>query len=296
MKCNLLAFAAGLVSALGFEPLGLWPLTLAAFAGLMWLIQTAPKLRVALARGWWFGLGQFVLGLNWIATSFTYQSAMPAWLGWVSVVLLSLYLAVYPAMAAGLGWRYGRFDRLAFVFLFAAAWIVTEWLRATMFTGFAWNPVGVSLLPTAASRLSTVVGTYGLSGIAVLLGGALLLIYERYWKTGFSLLGILLVATGVKFAFEASSIGHPGLPLTVVQPNIGQDERWRADFAAHNLERLKSLSATGQPPGAPRLLLWPESAITAPLQDGRSDALAQQRTAITRAETAEVLGPGDLLL
>jgi apolipoprotein N-acyltransferase len=41
MKFLFLAFVAGLVSALGFEPLNLWPLTLIAFAGVMWLVQKA---------------------------------------------------------------------------------------------------------------------------------------------------------------------------------------------------------------------------------------------------------------
>src|SRR5678816_372413 len=108
MKALGLSLLAGLVSALGFQPAGLWPLTLAAFAALLWLIEGAPSLRSALARGWWFGVGQFVLGLNWIATAFTYQAAMPAWLGWVAVVLLSLYLAIYPALATGLAWRIGK--------------------------------------------------------------------------------------------------------------------------------------------------------------------------------------------
>ena len=117
MKFLLLSFLAGLVAALGFEPLGIWVATLVGFAGLLWLVEQAPSLRSALARGWWFGVGHFVLGLNWIATAFTYQSAMPAWLGWVSVGLLSLYLAVYPAMAAGLAWRHGRVHRTAFVLI-----------------------------------------------------------------------------------------------------------------------------------------------------------------------------------
>src|SRR5688572_23348967 len=106
MKFLGFAFLAGIASALGFEPVGLWPLTLIAFAVLLWLVERAPNLRSALARGWWFGFGQFVLGLNWIATAFTYQAAMPTWLGWVAIVLLSLYLAVYPAVAAGLAWRW----------------------------------------------------------------------------------------------------------------------------------------------------------------------------------------------
>lgn len=296
MKFLALALLAGLVSALGFEPLNLWPLTLLAFAGLMWLIQKARRLRSALALGWWFGVGQFLLGLNWIATAFTYQSAMPAWLGWVSVVLLSLYLAVYPAMAAGLAWRYGRKDRLAFVFIFAAAWIVTEWLRATMFTGFAWNPVGVALLPTATARLSTIVGTYGLSGIAVLLGGTLLLFLERYWKTGVIMAALIVGISAARWGFEQPSVGSPGLPLTIVQPNIGQEQKWTPGFEARNFERLKSLSTRKGTDEGPRLLLWPEAAITRPLEDGRRNFLAQRSARLTRSKAASVLGPRDLLL
>ena len=301
MKFLFLAFVAGLVSALGFEPLNLWPLTLLAFAGLMWLVQKARRLRTALARGWWFGGGQFVLGLNWIATAFTYQSAMPAWLGWVSVVLLSLYLAIYPAMAAGLAWRYGRKDRLAFVFIFAAAWIVTEWLRATVFTGFAWNPVGVSLLPTLTARLSSIVGTYGLSGIVALLGGTLLLLFERYWKTGVIMAALIVGVSLARWGFDQPSVGTPGVPLTIVQPNIGQEVKWSEGYEERNFERLRSLSSPvdagpGAGADAPRLLLWPEAAITQPLQDGRTDFVSQQGARLTRSRAASLLGPKDLLL
>ena len=109
MKPLAFAFLAGPAAACGFQPLGLWPLTLRRLRPL-WPAGRRPRRACAraLARGWWFGLGHFTLGLNWIATAFTYQAAMPAWLGWVAVVLLSLYLAVFPAVAAGLAWRWGR--------------------------------------------------------------------------------------------------------------------------------------------------------------------------------------------
>ncbi len=102
---KLIALTLGAVSATGFAPLHLWPLTLLAFGGWMMLVARSPKGWRAFGVGWAFGVGHFVVGLNWIATAFTYQAAMPAWLGWVAVVLLALYLAVYPALAAwGPGW------------------------------------------------------------------------------------------------------------------------------------------------------------------------------------------------
>ena len=138
-----LAFLTGLISALAFEPVGWWPLLPVAFAVLCELIARAASLRKALLIGWLFGVGQFGLGLNWIATAFTYQAAMPAWLGWVAVVLLSLYLAGFPMLAGGLAWRFGRDKPIALVLLLAGTWSLTEWLRAGVFTGFAWNPVAV---------------------------------------------------------------------------------------------------------------------------------------------------------
>ena len=57
MKQLGLAFLAGLAGALGFEPVGYWTLTILALAGLLLLVERAPSLRAALARGWGFGLG-----------------------------------------------------------------------------------------------------------------------------------------------------------------------------------------------------------------------------------------------
>src|SRR4029453_10879466 len=142
----LAALAAGAASAFAFQPVAWWPLMILAIAALCELVIRAASLRQALLTGWAFGLGQFAIGLNWIATAFTFQAKMPPSLGWVAVLLISLYLAVYPALAAGLAWRFGEKNRLALLLALAGCWAITEWLRASMFTGFAWNPIGVTLV------------------------------------------------------------------------------------------------------------------------------------------------------
>jgi apolipoprotein N-acyltransferase len=285
MKSLGLAFAAGLAGALGFAPLGLWPLMILAFAALLWLIETAPGLRSALARGWWFGVGQFVLGLNWIATAFTYQAAMPAWLGWLAVVLLSLYLAIFPAAAAGLAWRWGRQDKLALAIVLAASWIVTEWLRATLFTGFAWNPVGVIWLGLpGVARLAPWIGTYGLSALVVLAGGVLLLLAARRWIPSAILAAPILLAAALLSPLRSSEPGGRGPTIRIVQPNIGQQNKWDPGYEAINFRRLADL--TGRPGAEPRLILWPEAATP--------DFLSIDPAA--RARLAALIGPRDLLL
>ena len=296
MKPLALSFLAGLASALAFEPVGAWPLMLVGIAALLWLVERAPSLRSALARGWWFGFGQFALGLNWIATAFTYQAAMPAWLGWVAVVVLSLYLAIYPAAAAGLAWRWGRGHKLALVLIFAAAWIVTEYLRAVLFTGFAWNPAGAALLPSGLAVLARWIGTYGLSAVAVLLGGALLLLADGKPQRPAAalLLAGLVGAAAAAWAFASEPPAGTGPSVRIVQPNIGQEQKWSPEFAARNMARLEELS---RPDGRPaNLLIWPESAVTETLQDERRLLPYQLGTLATRRGLQSAIAPGQLLL
>lgn len=289
-----LALVAGLASALAFQPVGWWPLMPLAFAALCKLVGREPSLWRALLTGWAFGVGQFVLGLNWIATAFTYQAAMPAWLGWVAVVLLSMYLAVYPMLAAGLAWRFGQLSRTALVLALAGGWAVTEYLRALMFTGFAWNPVGVTFADVGLLDATKLIGTYGLSTLVVLLGGAIFLAAHRQLTpVGLILAGIVLPSALAGSSVAPSNIGV-GPAVRIVQPNIGQEDKWREGLADETFARLANLSAGGAPP--PRLLFWPEVAVPEPFQILGSDSrpLPVPLPAVSRA--LQSVRPGDILL
>ena len=291
MKLFLVAIAIGAVSAFAFAPFGLWPLMLLAIAALCETVWRSKSLKHALAIGWGFGLGQFLVGLNWIATAFTYQAAMPAWLGWVAVALLSLYLAVYPALAAGLAWRFKARQPIALVLTLAGTWPVIEWLRGTIFTGFPWNPTGVALVDTHLLNAATVVGTYGLSLLVVLAGGMLWLLTQKQWRLAGILLAVLIA---MHFLPWPQTQPVTGRTIRVVQPNIGQEDKWREGFGDEAERRLTALSM--EPGGHhPRLLMWPEAAVTDPLEDMRTDehrAMAQ----FERLRTAALVGRGEFLL
>src|SRR5215210_5642084 len=198
----LYALLIGAASALAFEPVGWWPLMLVAFGALCELICRSRTVWIGILIGFAFGFGQFVVGLNWIATAFNYQAAMPPALGWVAVVFLSLYLALYPALAAGLAWRFGRKNRLALLLILAGAWAITEWLRGTLFTGFPWNPAAAVLAPTPLVTISPLIGTYGLSGLVVLLGGAVWLEFHKRWLP----LVIIIGATALLWLLPSSAV------------------------------------------------------------------------------------------
>jgi apolipoprotein N-acyltransferase len=294
----LAALVAGFLSATGFAPLDWWPLTLACLAALLHLTWHAPSLRSALLRGWVFGVGHFTLGNNWIQHAFDFQDKMPPVLGYFAVVALALYLAIYPAAAMGLAWSFARRVRqrwqepdLGYVLAAAAAWIATEYLRGTLFTGYPWNPLGVIWVPTATAQLAAWIGTYALSGLTIAIAGTLYLAASHQYRPLLATLA-LLVVSGI-----ALSPGRPREDIArpharVVQPNIGQEGVERADYAGRVFEKLVQWS--GQPGAAPRLLVWPEGMVNFYVEDGYPRQYYRQADPRwVRGRVGGLLGPRD---
>ncbi|MBK7162658.1 MAG: apolipoprotein N-acyltransferase [Sphingomonadales bacterium] len=311
---RLTLLLTGGISAIGFAPLNLWPLTLLCLALLMHLVANVESGKRAFLLGWLFGVGHFAIGNNWIATAFTYQAAMPAWLGWVAVFLLALYLAVYPALACWGAWRIGKFAAPAsagatipFILAFAGCWIIAEWLRSWVFTGFAWNPLGVIAVGDAAAP-AIYIGSYGLSGLAVASAGILLLVVIRKWHSALVLTLpltalaatalIILNTDSIDTVIRDKAFDKHHVELTIVQPNISQIDKYNPGYDAINFSRLAQHS---QPKNErTRLILWPEAAIPWRLEEGYPFRYYQFQPGETargaRLTLMRLMNPGDVLL
>ncbi|EDL49117.1 apolipoprotein N-acyltransferase [Erythrobacter sp. SD-21] len=296
------ALVLGFASATGFQPLHLWPLGLAGMAAFVWLAFRQESGKRAFLLGWLFGVAHFTLTNNWIATAFTYQAEMPAALGWAAVPLLSLYLAVWPALAVLGAFLLARGRGLpAFSLALGAFWIAAEWLRSWVFTGYAWGPFSLMLLgdwerPGLAMALPWL-GTYALSGLAVALCGLMAwMIAARRWLP----LGLSLAAVLAGMFIPAGAAREGFLPVTLVQPNLRQEELDDPTKFEEQFVRIASLS-TPERPVSRRLVLWPESGVPDYLRDGYPQRYYIQMTAggdpsFARYRIAQALGDGGLLL
>ena len=292
---SALSLLAGGLSATGFAPLNLWPLTIGMLALWMAIVMRAESRKAAFFSGWLFGVGHFVVGLNWIAKAFTFQAAMPEWLGYVAVLLLSLYLAVYPALAALGGWWIGRNRPLVLVIAMAGMWIVTEWLRSWVFSGFIWNPLGAAALPLGRlPDLSMFVGSYGLSALLFAGAGGLWLLGRKSWRAGLPLV-ILFAALSLWPRHPVAPVPADQPLITVVQPNIGQQDKWQAGYEDKNLAKLAQL--TMRKDARPRLIFWPEAAIPDYLETGYPSRYYYGRPPeFVRQQLASLMKPGDVLV
>ncbi|GAA3738815.1 apolipoprotein N-acyltransferase [Sphingorhabdus rigui] len=328
------ALVAGAASAYGFEPWGLWPLTLVCFALLIQLISQAPSTKGAFMLGWLFGVGHFTFGNQWIAVAFTFQAAMPIWLGYIAVFGLALYLAVYPALAAaGAYWINHRTTKalrdsggddgkirptatLHLILAFAGLWIITEWLRSWVFTGYVWNPLSVVTLSVPyLSQPATALGTYGLSGFMLLVVG-MILKFVTLWtpasggerddggRTGYFLGGLILlalaaVAITAQISNYQSASDRTPVALTIAQPNISQADKYAPGYDAINFAKL-AMNSRPMPDQGARLILWPEAAIPDYLEEGYPYRYYQgqpgESAFSARARLTTLMGDGDVLV
>ena len=302
---RLASLASGALAALGFQPYGLWPLALIGLAIFVAVVSAAPTWRSALARGWCFGWSHFALGNSWIAIAFTYQGNMPTWLGVVAVLLLAVYLAVFPALAALGGWWLAGKGRRAWPMVpaLAGSWIVAEWIRSWAFSGYAWNPLAMIALGPfdrpGLAGLSSFTGTYALSGVVLALGGCWWLATRKADRRLTMATLALVPIVALVWPFPAPEQREGTLRYTLVQPDIRQEVLNEREYFEENFAKTASLSLPENM--EPRLVLWPESGIMDFLREGYpyrfylrfnylADPLASKR------RIARVIGGNSMLL
>jgi apolipoprotein N-acyltransferase len=263
-----LAFAMGALSALAFTPPEIFPLLLLGYGALVLLIDGAdagPRpVRRAAAAGWAFCFGQFLVGLHWIGFAFLVDPSNHLWQMPFAVTALPAGLALYGALACGLAayfWQNGP----ARLFVFAVFMAGGEWLRGHLFTGFPWNLSaygwGASL---ALLQSVSLMGSYGLSFLTILLGASLAELAARRWKATTALVLVFagLWTFGVYRLATTPLASVRGVVLRLVQPDIPQKEKFVRSLMLRNWRRLVELSI--RPPdkalGPPTHIVWPEAA------------------------------------
>jgi apolipoprotein N-acyltransferase len=257
------ALIAGALAALAMPPLDWLPLALVGMVVFVWLWEGAATAKIALLRGWMWGLGHFAVGSYWIVDAFFVPPADFKLLGPPIVLGLAVVLGFFPGIAAGatrwmaLRWPYlsGRYRRLV---LLAVAWTVAEWLRGHVFTGYPWNPLGhVWMFATPLLQSAALFGVYGLGTLTFLVLAA----PTAGWRASVGALATVGIA-GAVGASILPPVGadHGDRIVRLVQPNIPQREKWRRDSAEKHLRHLIEMSRR---PGFEHLaaVVWPETAV-----------------------------------
>jgi apolipoprotein N-acyltransferase len=253
------ALGAGALAAAG-QALVNWGLP--TFLGVMaaaWLFlaQTSPKR--SFRTGWLFGTAYFAVALHWIVEPFL---VYPASTGWMAPFALA-------GLAGGLGLIWALAWRIAFTagqsaVIWAFLMTLAELLRAYLFTGFPWAMPSYAWVNSIAAQLGAYVGPHGLNLILFLAAGSLVQGLRNAKRVTWQYRAGLafVVALSILPMLGPTRMNEDGPLVRLIQPNAPQHEKWAPDKVKLFFDRQISLTAG---PGAPDVIIWPETAVAFPI-------------------------------
>lgn len=290
-SARLRLFAAlflGAASVLAYAPLGWFPLAWLTLGGFFLLLGQVATAGEGARLGAAFGLGMFLAGVSWVYVSLSVFGGMPAPVAGLATLLFCAVLAIFPALVGGLCVRFSPVDRWRRALFFAALWVLAEWLRGWLFTGFPWLALGYSQAPPSPlAGFAPVFGVYGVSLLTALLAACLALGLSSGQGGALRPLlcaGILLACGAALRTVEWTAPQGKPLSVALLQGNVPQDLKWRPENFSDSLRTYYRL-ALDHPA---QLTVLPETALPALLGQVPQLYLDELKALATRRQ-------GDLL-
>ena len=261
----LFALIAGALLALAFAPIGVFSFAYFAPAILLyvWLRSTPGQ---SFWQGLIFGFGFFGVGTSWIYISIHNFGNANAWLAGLITFLFLLILALYPATQGYVLRKFFGKNKTAICLgAFPATWVLWEFLRSWLFSGFPWLFLGYSQMPTPLKGLAPLFGVYGVSLAVAMIAGCLALLAQytsRWIKLGCVFIILFWLGLGWWYSDREWTQATTEKPISVaiVQGNIPQTLKWNPDKLRNILKIYWQLT---QPNLKAQLIVWPEAAIPA---------------------------------
>ncbi len=267
-----LALLAGGASVFAFAPFGLFPLAFVGLAVLAWLLGGAARRREGFALGFAWGLGAYIGGVSWLYVALERYGGMPAPLAALAIALFCAYLALYPGLAGAVFVALRRAcggSAMRAAALFGALWLLTEWLRGVVFTGFPWLAIGYSQTPPSPlGGLLPVIGVYGVGGLVAFVAALLAFVRPADWlrprRAWRPALAVAVLCAGGAGLLGKAWTAPSGAPVAValVQTNFEQSLKWDparfADVLQANLDLVREAFLQ---PQAPAIVVLPETTL-----------------------------------
>ncbi|UTA48765.1 apolipoprotein N-acyltransferase [Simiduia sp. 21SJ11W-1] len=278
------ALAAGLCQPLGLAPFNLWPVSLLGLIGFFALL-IRPKAQLA-ALAFAFAVGMYGLGVSWVYVSINTFGQAPVLLALLLTGLWVTFLALVFALPYGLWQR--RLPGPLPLWALPPLWLLGEWLRSWLFTGFPWLYAGYGHLTSPLAGWAPVLGIFGLGLIIATTAALALALWQRQPGRWLALAGVAGL-WGAGAALQQVAWTTPAGPVrtvAMVQPNIPQQHKWDPDWLMPTYDRLltQSKALWGH-----NWLVWPEAALPTLMSEAQP-FMARQAEVARESDTSLVTG------
>lgn len=256
----VLAFFLGALMLFAYAPFEQgWLAALLMASWLLLLVRSQTPKQAALT-GFTFGLGWFGTGVSWVFVSVDRFGGLPLIATLAIMALLFAYLALYPALAGWLWLKLRKKTNRYALFAFPFIWLVTEFLRGWVLTGFPWLNLGYTQTATQFAALAPHIGEIGISFVILIVAISFAYVALTKRLEWFALPVLLYVVAMLSPLLNPMEFTGSSSRVALVQGNIEQELKWDAAQEWPNFLTYTSLSEPLT--NEVDIIVWPESAIT----------------------------------
>lgn len=264
--CYLLSIFAGLLAPFALAPYDLWPLGIMSLALLLTCLQQATP-KQGFLFGFLYGLGIFGAGVSWVYHSIhDYGHAPPVLAAGLTLLFVTGLSLLF---TASFGYAFARLfknNHWRNLLGFPALWVLFEWLRSWLLTGFPWLFAGYAHTDTVLAQWAPIFGIYGVSFFVALSASSLYLLTaeskgNKFTRASVLYIGLILFPWLAALLLSQINWTQPqgdAVSVTLVQPNITQDVKWRPEQRNKTLNQL--YQQTRQHLDSD-IIIWPENAV-----------------------------------
>jgi len=261
---SLLALFAGAVLPLAFAPFGYYLTAEVSLVLLLLVWSSGISPGQAFWYGWLFGLAFFSCGVYWIYISIHHFGNAPVVLALLILGLLIAFLALFPALQGYLLNRmFPQSDWRKLLLAFPASWVILEWVRGWILSGFPWLFLGYGHVNAPLGGWATVLGVYGVSFFVAQTAGAIACMFFYRNKPRVLAMVVVLVAALWSCGYFLAKVNwtkrvNEPLQVSLIQGNIPLQQKWDEKELSSILNLYAHLTSKNF---ASNVIVWPEAAI-----------------------------------
>ncbi len=273
LRFYAVAVFSGVLLALPFLFTQLWWIAWFGLIPLLILIEKALTFKLAARLSLISGLTFFVTSLYWL-----YYTSVIGLI--ITVVYCSLYFVLFSLVLKYI-LNKKKPSSLSFIFITASTWVVCEFIRSYLFTGFGWNQLGYSQFQNLRLiQIADFSGVYGVTFLIVLINAFLkdiilslkeFILYNKKAvinKAALGLICLIIVLSAYTYGDIKLNRELPRetIRVSVIQGNIAQHQKWETFYRDMILQKYIRLSRMASI-DKPDLIVWPETALPGYLEE-----------------------------
>jgi apolipoprotein N-acyltransferase len=262
------AVASGAILALSFPPVAARPLCFVALVPLVVTLFRKPRPRSDFFKaGYLFGVVFFLGILWWIVKLSPSASITVPWLMMPALVVLVIYLSLYPALVFWLSGVLVRRAGVAVVLVVPSLWALSEMTRSATELGFPWGAIAYALArEPLLIQSAKIIGLFGLGALVVLVNVTLAQAWlARSWRSRAAYLAAAVFVLVAMAAHGKTEIGDftradagEGIPIAIAQPNVDLKIKWEPSFTDSTFRLIDRLCRQAAESRA-KITIFPET-------------------------------------